>query len=73
MTPEQLLARAFAPARHRTPCSPEYRLGVLAALKYRMQGISMELPYAVGTAQADAWFAGANEGHRLYREQGGLG
>jgi hypothetical protein len=73
MTPEQLFAEAFAPVKVRTPRSPEYKLGVLAALKYRMQGISMELPYTVGTVQADAWFAGADEGHRLYREQGGIG
>jgi hypothetical protein len=73
MTPEQILAKAFSTARHRTPRSAEYRLGVLAALKYRIEGIPMELPYTVGTAQADAWFAGTDEGHRLYRERGGIG
>lgn len=64
---EILYHHAFA--GYRTPCSQEYRAGVLAALKFRLgEAEDMPLPYTVGTAQADAWFAGTNEGHRIARD-----
>lgn len=67
MTPEQILEQAFDPAKFRDPRSPEYKAGVLAALKFRLQGHPITLPYPVGTAQADAFFSGLDEGHRLAR------
>lgn len=57
-------------AEPRDPRSPEYRAGVLEALKFRLGEIrSMSCPHRAGTARADAWLAGADEGHRLAREQ----
>lgn len=64
---EILYQEAFSGPR--APRSPEYLAGVLATLKFRLgEAESMPLPYTVGTAQADAWFAGTNEGHRIARD-----
>ena len=55
----------------RDPRSEEYRRGVIDILKFRL-GETREAtgkhPYAPGTAQADAYYAGCDEGHRLARE-----
>ena len=54
----------------RDPRSTEYKLGVLAALRYRLDGKPMQAcPYRAGTAQSDAWHAGAEEGHRRARQE----
>ncbi len=40
----------------------------MSALVYRFNGERMSRPYEVGTAEADAWFAGTREGHRRWRD-----
>ncbi len=63
----EILRAAFAAPRD--PRSPEYKDGVLAALGYRLgESAHVRCPYPAGTAQADAFFAGTDEGHRLARE-----
>ncbi len=61
----------FSEAFHatRTPRSQAYREGVMAALRYRTGETDRMAccPYTVGTAEADAWFSGVEEGHALYR------
>jgi hypothetical protein len=47
--------------------SPEYRRGVLDVIKYRMHGVRIRAPYQLGTSQADAYFAGNDRGHALWR------
>jgi hypothetical protein len=65
-TAEQLFVQAFQ--RPRDPRSPEYRAGVLAALRLRLgESAHLVCPYGLGTAQADAWFSGTDEGHALGR------
>jgi len=65
-TAQQLFAQAFQ--RPRDPRSPEYRAGVLAALRLRLRASAHAVcPYGLGTAQADAWFSGTAEGHTLGR------
>ena len=67
-TAQQLFDEAFSIPRD--PRSHEYKMGVLAALKYRLGEItSMQCPYRTGTAQADAWYSGTQEGHRRGREE----
>jgi hypothetical protein len=67
----EIFEAAFA--KPRDPRSKEYRQGVIDILKYRL-GETKEVlgkkqyADALGTAQADAYFAGCNEGHRLARE-----
>ena len=54
----------------RDPRSDEYRRGVIDILKFRL-GEERALgknQYKIGTAQADAYFAGCDEGHRLAQE-----
>lgn len=47
----------------RTPRSAAYKAGVLALLKYRMrEAENCPCPYAAGTADCDAFFAGMEEG-----------
>lgn len=55
----------------RDPRSDEYRHGVIDILKFRLREAneaSGKHQYKLGTAQADAYFAGCDEGHRLARE-----
>lgn len=49
------------------PRSMEYRQGVLDAIRFRLGGIPIPRRYQVGTAQADAYFAGIERGHALWR------
>lgn len=62
---DQLFTQAFAGPRD--PRSTEYRAGVMAALRYRVDGIAITRPYAAGTAQDDAFDAGQVEGHAIWR------
>lgn len=58
-------------AKPRDPRSDEYRHGVLDILRFRLGEASeafLKKQYVLGTAQADAYFAGCDEGHRLARE-----
>jgi hypothetical protein len=55
----------------RDPRSDEYRRGVIDVLRFRLDeenGAFGKNQYKLGTAQADAYFAGCDEGHRLARE-----
>lgn len=61
-----LLNKRFAVARE--PRSAEYKAGVAAALCFRLHGVKITCPYALGTAQADAFLSGTDEGHRAGRE-----
>jgi len=67
MTPtvDYLMAEAFAPGRD--PRSQEYKAGVRAVLAWRINGVPLPTPYALGTVQADAYFSGQDEGHRIWR------
>lgn len=63
----ELFQAAFAGPRDAR--SPEYRDGVLNALRFRLNEASeIRCPHRSGTAAADAFFAGCEEGHRLARE-----
>jgi hypothetical protein len=65
---QALFDGAFSADIHRDPRSVEYQQGVIAALRYRINQAAIIRPYTAGTARADAWFAGVDEGHRLWRE-----
>lgn len=65
MRVDRLLDIAFFPGR--APRSPEYRKGCAAALEYRILGVRIEAPYPAGNCQADAWAAGVEEGHSIWR------
>ena len=66
-TAQKLFEEAFAQIRD--PRSPEYKAGVLEALKFRLgEIVEMRCPYKIGTAHADAWFSGTDEGHRRGRD-----
>lgn len=64
-TVDQLFAAAFAVPRD--PRSAAYKLGVRAALQFRIEGRRIERPYVVGSAECDAYFAGVQEGHAVWR------
>jgi len=64
---KRLVEEAFA--RLRAPRSNEYKLGVLAALKFRIDGVRINCPFPEGTAEADAFYSGTTEGHEIWREQ----
>lgn len=56
--------------RPRDPRSPEYKQGVLDALRFRLgEASTVRCPYPPDSAQSDAYFSGVDEGHRRAREQ----
>ena len=64
---ERAISLAFFPGR--APRSAEYREGCRAALEYRILGRSMGPGYPAGCCEADAWFAGVEEGHAIWRRK----
>jgi len=65
VTVDALMAEAFKPGRD--PRSSEYKQGVRALLALRIDGTKLPRPYKMGSAQADAFYAGVDEGHRIWR------
>lgn len=64
LTAQALFERAFSHGR--APRSEAYKRGVLDCLLARVDGVSMaRCPYAEGTAECDAYFAGVDEGRVL--------
>lgn len=62
---DQLFQAAFQNGR--APRSPEYRAGTRMALEHRIERRDIEQPFDVGTAAADAYFAGIEEGKAIWR------
>jgi hypothetical protein len=74
MTTKEQLAQAEALFKEafsgpRDPRSDAYKRGVMAALVYRFAvlGVSKNCPYQPGTAEHDAFSAGCDEGHLIWR------
>lgn len=65
ITVDQLFAAAFDMPRD--PRSPEYKAGVRAALSFRIDGLPIRHPYPAGSAADDAFAAGIQEGHAIWR------
>lgn len=64
-TPEQIITAAKGHGTHR---SAEYWRGALDVLRLRLEGASIACPFREGTAQFDAYFAGNDRGHALWRD-----
>lgn len=64
---DRLTEAAFAPGRPTR--SPEYIAGVRARLRYAFANDKVVYPYPSGTAAADAFFAGMEEGRLIHRMQ----
>lgn len=47
--------------------STEYRAGMIDVLMFRMRRVQIQCPHKPGTAAFDAYFAGNERGHRLWR------
>jgi len=62
-TVDGLMAAAFD--RPREPRSAAYKAGVRAALVRSFDCVIRPVPYEMGTAEADAFFAGENEGRQI--------
>ena len=61
---QDIYSAAFS--KPRDPRSAEYKQGVLDVLRFRLgEAQSVRCAYRAGTAQADAYFSGCDEGHRL--------
>jgi hypothetical protein len=66
-TAQQIFDARFA--RPHEARSAEYKAGVLYILQFKTgETPKKPCPHRIGTAQADAWFAGASEGHDLFRD-----
>jgi len=65
---QTLFDQAFPATR--TPRSRAYREGVLVALRFRLGELpAIRCPYAMGSAKADAFRAGIEEGHAIARRE----
>jgi len=47
--------------------SAVYREGMIAVLRRRIEGTNVQVPYAAGTVEFDAFFAGNDRGHHEWR------
>jgi len=65
MKAEAVMEKIFHP--YRLPRSEAYKAGCLAAIRRRLESASVACPYAEGTAEADAFFAGVEEGYDFVR------
>lgn len=63
ITVDSLMAAAFD--RPREPRSSAYCCGVRTLLAHRIDGTAPALPFEIGTAEADAFFAGEDEGRLI--------
>lgn len=54
----------------RDPRSQQYKNGVRAALAFRIEGRRIPKLYEAGTADDDAFHAGVQEGHAIWRNAG---
>lgn len=63
---DRLMAAAFN--RPRDPRSDAYKLGVRELLKCKTMGVKFHCPYRMGTAEADAFYSGSDEGNRIWRD-----
>lgn len=64
LTADSLMAAAFD--RPREPRSAAYKAGVRAKLSHVFDNVTTAMPYAPGTAEADAFFAGEEEGRVIF-------
>ena len=64
-TTDELMKRAFHALRGAR--SPESKQGIRDTLIFRIEGIRRARSFGIGTAQADADFAGREEGHCIWR------
>lgn len=62
---DQLMQAAFFNGR--APRSAEYQAGARMALQHRIERADIVPPYQAGTAAADAFFAGLDEGKSIWR------
>ena len=61
---EKVFNEAFSKVRD--PGSSEYKLGVLVCLQVRLDGtVGVSCPYPQGTAEADAFWSGVEDGKAL--------
>lgn len=65
-TIQRLMHSAFGHTQ-RDPRSAEYRAGAKALLEARLGAAPLKNPHVAGTAQADAWWGGIEEGKAIYR------
>lgn len=65
VTVDHLMQAAFYNGR--TPRSGEYKAGTRALLENRIEQRDIVPPYQAGTTEADAYFAGIEEGKSIWR------
>lgn len=64
---QSLITKAFSVDRD--PRSPEYKAGVFDTLNWHLYGIRDGVPYPPGTAQADAFYSGREEGLAICKRE----
>lgn len=65
LTVDALMSATFD--RPRDPRSAEYKSGVKAALEFRINGVPIKCLYEPTWPHSDAFYAGVDEGHAIWR------
>lgn len=66
-TPDEIFAKHFTNNAGRDNRSAEYKWGVVDALNLKAKGVKLAVPFAEGTVERGAYFAGYEEGKLLYQ------
>lgn len=65
MTAEEVLHTVLN--KNAIPRSPEFKVGAAAFLNYQLHGIKTITPYFIGTASADAFYAGWDAAKAVFK------
>jgi hypothetical protein len=68
MSEAQILAAVDKEIKRGAARSAVYRQAMIDVLRYRFWGVAIPHRYTPGTVEADAYFAGNERGHLLWRE-----
>lgn len=68
-SPDELFTEHFTNNTTREKRSDAYKWGVVDALNFKIKGVKLSVPFAEGTADRDAYFAGHQEGFHLYSSE----
>jgi len=64
----EILAAVADELRHGDTRSAVYQQGMAAVLRFRLHGVPIQRTYHPGTVEFDAFYAGVERGHALWRK-----
>jgi len=68
MTEREIAVAVDEELRHGDKRSPVYRQAMVDVLRFKFHGMPLPTPYRPGSVEFDAYYAGNERGHQLYRQ-----